>query len=105
MRGDIITEINGTEIDINNYSDLFYSEELTLGFAEFRDGFIYPSDRIVVISAVVLEENPVLEEGKKEEEPEEIDIKTENDSPEDDGDILAFWFCSSRPVVERHLSR
>jgi len=37
-----------------------------------------------------LEENPTLEEGKEEEEPENVDIKTENDNPENDTDDVSI---------------
>ena len=37
-----------------------------------------------------LEENPTLEEGREEEDPENIDIKTENDNPEDDIDDVTI---------------
>lgn len=37
-----------------------------------------------------LEENPVLEEGKQEEEPENIDIKTEDISPVEESDKLSI---------------
>ncbi|MFC2137063.1 RNA polymerase factor sigma-54 [Bacteroidota bacterium] len=37
-----------------------------------------------------LEENPTLEEGKEEEDPENIDIKTEDDNPENDIDDVSI---------------
>lgn len=59
-RGDIITAINGTIVTIENYTDLFYSENLTLEFADYIDEKLIPNDRVVTITAEVLEQNPVI---------------------------------------------
>jgi len=60
-RGDIIYSINDTEINRSNYLDLFYSEVMKLGFADYVEGSgITPSSREVSVTAEIIEENPVL---------------------------------------------
>ncbi len=59
MRGDIITDINGTEIDIDNYIDLFYSEVATLTFAYYSNGAIIANGVEHTLTAVVIDQNPV----------------------------------------------
>ncbi len=59
MRGDIITDINGSEITIENYIDLFYSEVATLTFAIYDDGAIYANGIEHTLTAVVIDQNPV----------------------------------------------
>ncbi|MCF8225875.1 MAG: PDZ domain-containing protein [Bacteroidales bacterium] len=60
MRGDIIVEINGTMLTIDNYVDLFYNESLTLEFADFTDSGITANGKSVSITAKVIEQNPVI---------------------------------------------
>jgi carboxyl-terminal processing protease len=59
-RGEIITDINGTTITINNYIDLFYSENVLLEFADYIDGSFVLNGKEVALTALVIEENPVL---------------------------------------------
>jgi C-terminal processing protease CtpA/Prc len=59
VRGDIITNINNTTLNLNNYTDLFYGDKLLLKFAEYSDGSLFPSDREVSITTEVIETNPV----------------------------------------------
>ncbi len=59
-RGEIITDINGTTITINNYIDLFYSENVVLEFADYLDGNLVMNGKEVALTALVIEENPVL---------------------------------------------
>lgn len=58
-RGEIITDINGTAMNINNYASLFYSEEVTLTFADYSDGNITPNGKEVTLTAKVIGDNPV----------------------------------------------
>ncbi|MDA3823056.1 MAG: S41 family peptidase, partial [Bacteroidales bacterium] len=58
-RGDIITDINGTTLNTENYIELFYSENLSLNFADFDGESLVPNDRVVDITAVVIENNPI----------------------------------------------
>lgn len=58
-RGDVISEINGTVLDINNYADLFYAEQVTLGFSDYVDGTLIANDREVSLTAEIIEEDPV----------------------------------------------
>jgi len=59
VRGDIITDINGFEITINNYAELFYSEVATLTFAIYDEGSLYANDIEHTLTAVVIDQNPV----------------------------------------------
>lgn len=58
-RGDIVTKINGSIMNINNYKDLFNSEDLTLGFADYTLNGLVQNDRQVSLTAIDIEENPV----------------------------------------------
>ncbi len=58
-RGEIITDINGTALDITNYATLFYTEEVTLSFADYSDGMLTPNDKEVSLTAKVIEDNPI----------------------------------------------
>lgn len=58
-RGDIITDINNTTLNIDNYSTLFYQENLSFKFANYRDGTLYPNSREVSLVAKVIESNPI----------------------------------------------
>ncbi|HKK62746.1 MAG TPA: S41 family peptidase [Bacteroidales bacterium] len=60
LRGDIITEINGETLNINNYADLFYSDNVTLGFGELKDNTIVPINREIKLEARVIEQNPIV---------------------------------------------
>ena len=59
-RGEIITDINGAVLTIDNYRDLFYAENVVLGFADYTNGNIVANGKKVTLIAVVIEENPVL---------------------------------------------
>lgn len=58
-RGEVITEINGTALDVYNYVNLFYSEEVTLGFSDFYNDTLTPNGKEVTLTAKVIEENPI----------------------------------------------
>ena len=60
QRGEIITDINGTTVTINNYIDLFYSENVVLEFADYINGNLVMNEKEVELTALVIEENPVL---------------------------------------------
>lgn len=60
QRGDIITEINGQTISVDNYVDLFYKETLVLGFADYTNTGLVKNDRVVSVTAEVIEENPLI---------------------------------------------
>lgn len=58
-RGEIITNINGTELNIYNYANLFYGDEVTLGFADNRNDTLVPNGKELTLTARVIEENPI----------------------------------------------
>ncbi len=58
-RGDIITDIDGIAITIDNYIDLFYSEIATLSFANYLDGQLYSNGVDITLTAEVIDQNPV----------------------------------------------
>ena len=59
-RGEIITDINGTTLTINNYIDLFYAENVDLEFADYIDGNIVDNGKKISLTALVIEENPII---------------------------------------------
>jgi C-terminal processing protease CtpA/Prc len=58
-RGEIITDINGTALNIDNFASLFYSEVVTLTFADYIDGNLTPNGKEITLTAKVIEDNPV----------------------------------------------
>lgn len=61
QRGDIITEIDGHVIDIDNYADLFYDTETgNFTFADYADGAIVPNGIEITLTAEEIDSNPVL---------------------------------------------
>lgn len=59
-RGEIITDINGTTLTIDNYIDLFYAENVDLEFADYTDGNIVVNGKKISLTALVIEENPII---------------------------------------------
>lgn len=61
-RGDIIYEIDGKPLTINNYTDLFYSSQITLSLATYDATIntIVPTEQTVTMQAVEMYENPIL---------------------------------------------
>ena len=61
-RGDIFVSVNGTNLDISNYSDLLFSQDsYTLGLADYTSAGISANNKEVNITAVEgYEENPIL---------------------------------------------
>lgn len=59
-RGDVLLKINGENINENNYLDLYYSSNITLGLGEYVDGmFVYTGNQIQM-SAVKTYLNPII---------------------------------------------
>ncbi len=61
-RGDIIYEIDGKPLTVNNYTDLFYSSQITLSLATYDATIntIVPTEQTVTMQAVEMYENPIL---------------------------------------------
>jgi C-terminal processing protease CtpA/Prc len=71
-RGDIFTEVNGTQLTIDNYRDLLFSENnsYALGMATIQNGTVIPNGTTVELTKFEYTENPILivktfEEGGK----------------------------------------
>ena len=59
-RGDIFYEVNGTQLTVDNYIDLLFSNETyTLSLAQFENDGLTPTDEEISLSAITLTENPV----------------------------------------------
>jgi C-terminal processing protease CtpA/Prc len=61
-RGDIITHVNGTKLNINNYYNLLFGENSTtyiLGLAKIEDNIIVPTGVDVDLTKTELTENPI----------------------------------------------
>jgi C-terminal processing protease CtpA/Prc len=59
VRGDIITDVNGESMDIDNYSDLFYSESVSLEFADRIGDTLRPNEKSASLTAIEIDANPV----------------------------------------------
>jgi C-terminal processing protease CtpA/Prc len=72
-RGDIFTEVNGTQLTVENYRDLLFSDNdsYTLGMAAIQNGAVIPNGDTVELTKFEYTENPILivktfeEAGKK----------------------------------------
>lgn len=71
QRGDVFTEINGTQLTVSNYRDLLEDESYTIDINRVENGYITPQDKTISLTASEYSENPVFiskvieEEGKK----------------------------------------
>lgn len=59
-RGDIIYQIDGKTLNVDNYMDLYYSSNITLSFAKLNGLEVIPTDKKVSMSAIEMYENPIL---------------------------------------------
>ncbi|WP_430931371.1 S41 family peptidase [Saccharicrinis sp. 156] len=59
-RGDLIVEMNGAWITPDNYSDLFYSDQLNVGLGTVSDGEIYDLTPSVDVTAEEIQIDPIL---------------------------------------------
>lgn len=61
-RGDLFTEVNGTQLTIENYRELLFSDNdtYTLGFAAIENGALVSNGRSVELSKFEYNENPIL---------------------------------------------
>lgn len=59
-RGDIFISVNGTELTVDNYRDLLFTNKTyTLGFADIKNKTVTPNNKEVTLTAVKLTENPI----------------------------------------------
>lgn len=59
-RGDIIFEINGTQLDTLNYRELYYQDSYTIGLAEYNDSTLIETGETISLTAEIIRTNPVL---------------------------------------------
>ncbi len=61
-RGDFFTQVNGTQLTIDNYRDLLFSENdtYTLSLASVENGALVPNGRSVELTKFEYNENPIL---------------------------------------------
>lgn len=59
-RGDFFTEIDGQDLNLNNYKNLLRKDSYSLRIAELKDGKIYQTNKTVDLVSVEASENPVL---------------------------------------------
>lgn len=60
-RGDIFDRINGIVLDTLNYRGLLFGNETyVIGFADIIDGNVISNDREIVITPIVMQEDPIL---------------------------------------------
>jgi C-terminal processing protease CtpA/Prc len=59
-RGDIITSINGIDLDVDNYYDLYSQESYTVGLGQWTDGYISETDVKYDLIAEEIEANPIV---------------------------------------------
>jgi len=61
VRGDIFTQVDGTQLTVNNYRDLLFgTTSYELGLAEIQDDTLKGTDETVQLQAVTLQENPIF---------------------------------------------
>ena len=61
VRGDIFTAVDGTELNLDNFSSLLFGREsYTLTLGEYVDNVAVSTDRTAAITAVKLTENPIV---------------------------------------------
>lgn len=61
QRGDVVLEINGKELNTSNYTDLFYSSNMTVGVGKYLgDGNYSSVEKTLSLSAVAMYEDPVV---------------------------------------------
>lgn len=60
MRGDIVYAVGGQSLDTINYRSLFYQSTATLEFADWDGTQVVPNGRKVTLTAVQLNQNPVV---------------------------------------------
>ena len=58
-RGDLILQMNGTDITTSNYYDLFYSSSVTLGMAALNGNVISLNNKTISLTAVSMYQEPV----------------------------------------------
>jgi carboxyl-terminal processing protease len=59
-RGDIIMKINGEELNISNYIDLFNQISFTVNLGEYNNGTISALPELISLSAEVINSDPVV---------------------------------------------
>jgi len=59
-RGDIVYAIDGVNMNIDNYLDLYYRETAVYSFADYISGSIIPNGTDITLTVQVIDENPVL---------------------------------------------
>jgi len=60
-RGDVIIKVNGEALTEDNYTDVLYADQMTLGLGEINNGQIIDTGEIVSITPAYLTINPVLQ--------------------------------------------
>jgi carboxyl-terminal processing protease len=59
-RGDIITSIDGIDLDLDNYYDLYSQDNYTVRLGQFEDGYIGETDVEYSLVAEEIEANPIV---------------------------------------------
>lgn len=59
-RGDFFTEIDGVEMDLNNYQALLGKASFTIRIEKLVENTVTPTDKVVELSKVEMAENPIL---------------------------------------------
>ncbi len=61
QRGDLFYKVDGITLNTGNYKDLLFNRDhYTLSFGEYIDGEIIDSEREITLTAIKMQENPVL---------------------------------------------
>ncbi|MCF6223098.1 MAG: S41 family peptidase [Flavobacteriaceae bacterium] len=62
-RGDLFTSVNGTQLNLDNYRDLLFNDDVdtyTLGLSKIEDGVVSPTGVSVTLTKSEYTENPVF---------------------------------------------
>lgn len=60
VRGDLIMTIDGQFLDVDNWSNLFYQTRATFVFGTWNGNEMVPSGKVVTLTAVELNQNPIV---------------------------------------------
>ena len=58
-RGDLISEVNGVEINIDNYRNIFNSDNLELGLSTIQNGSLVSSGDLISVTKTEFKEKPI----------------------------------------------
>ena len=59
-RGTVFYGINGTQLNVSNYTSLLSNDTYTLNLADYNDGLVTPNGKSITLTKAVVAENPIF---------------------------------------------